>query len=193
MAQDVEQCAGPSETLNVAKDRMANAPIAYQLMLVSKALHALLQGAQTAVHPLPLLCLSPDGCTDHLLCVGLYCCRSDAAGYAHHQLGQALTFAGGHERHTMPWGESLLQGERAANMSERDRAKAAVLEEAQIVCSTLSFSGSRSFAQMKRKFDVVVIDEAAQAVEPSVLIPICQGVKQVRWGSSEGCIWQCRT
>ena len=80
----------------------------------------------------------------------------------------------------------LLQGERAANKSERDRAKAAVLEDAQIVCSTLSFSGSRSFAQMKRKFDVVVIDEAAQAVEPSVLIPICQGVKQVLRASSEG-------
>ena len=85
-----------------------------------------------------------------------------------------------------PTVDPLLQGERAANKSERDRAKAAVLEEAQIVCSTLSFSGSRSFAQMKRKFDVVVIDEAAQAVEPSVLIPICQGVKQVRCRSSEG-------
>lgn len=58
MAQDVEQCAGPSETLKVAKDRMANAPIAYQLMLVSKALHALLQGAQTAVHPLNHSCAS---------------------------------------------------------------------------------------------------------------------------------------
>ena len=98
----------------------------------------------------------------------------------------ALNVTGAMTAMLCPTVSSQLQGERAANKSERDRAKAAVLEEAQIVCSTLSFSGSRSFAQMKRKFDVVVIDEAAQAVEPSVLIPICQGVKQVRWASSEG-------
>ena len=32
------------------------------------------------------------------------------------------------------------------------------------VCSTLSFSGSGIFMRMNRGFDVVVIDEAAQAV-----------------------------
>ena len=32
---------------------------------------------------------------------------------------------------------------------------------------------------MARKFDVVVIDEAAQAVEPAILVPLVQGVKQV--------------
>ena len=103
------------------------------------------------------------------------------------RLAKPALMASGAMRATLcPTVNPLLQGERAANKFERDRAKAAVLEEAQIVCSTLSFSGSRSFAQMKRKFDVVVIDEAAQAVEPSVLIPICQGVKQVPWPSSEG-------
>lgn len=57
--------------------------------------------------------------------------------------------------------------------------KLALLEEAHIVCSTLSFSGSPIFAKMSRKFDVVVIDEAAQAVEPAILVPLVQGVKQV--------------
>lgn len=62
--------------------------------------------------------------------------------------------------------------------------KLALLEEAHIVCSTLSFSGSRLFAQMSRKFDVVVIDEAAQAVEPAILVPLVQGVKQVSASST---------
>ncbi len=62
--------------------------------------------------------------------------------------------------------------------------KLALLEEAHIVCSTLSFSGSGLFAQMSRKFDVVVIDEAAQAVEPAILVPLVQGVKQVSESSA---------
>ncbi len=57
--------------------------------------------------------------------------------------------------------------------------RAAVLEEADIVACTLSFAGSAAFARMSRPFDVVVIDEAAQAVEPSVLVPLVNGCKQV--------------
>ena len=45
---------------------------------------------------------------------------------------------------------------------ERDRLRMAILEEANIVCTTLSFSGSGLFLRLTRKFDVVVIDEAAQ-------------------------------
>ncbi|EFJ22659.1 hypothetical protein SELMODRAFT_30768, partial [Selaginella moellendorffii] len=61
---------------------------------------------------------------------------------------------------------------------ERERVRLAILEEAAIVCSTLSFSGSSVFSRMKRGFDVVVIDEAAQAVEPSTLVPLTHGCKQ---------------
>ena len=61
---------------------------------------------------------------------------------------------------------------------ERDRVKLAILDEASVVCSTLSFSGSGMFARMTRKFDVVVVDEAAQAVEPSTLVPLCYGATQ---------------
>jgi senataxin len=56
----------------------------------------------------------------------------------------------------------------------------AVLDESSIVCSTLSFAGSSMFYRMSRKFDVVIIDEAAQAVEPSLLVPLVMGCKQVR-------------
>lgn len=47
------------------------------------------------------------------------------------------------------------------------------------MCSTLSFSGSGLFSRMSRPFDVVVIDEAAQAVEPSTLVPLVTGCHQV--------------
>ena len=78
--------------------------------------------------------------------------------------------------HRLVW---VSQNGRGPSRIERDRMKLALLEEAHIVCSTLSFSGSPLFTQMSRKFDVVVIDEAAQAVEPAILVPLVQGVKQV--------------
>ena len=62
---------------------------------------------------------------------------------------------------------------------ERDRMRIAILDEASIVCSTLSFAGSSIFYRLSRKFDVVVIDEAAQCVEPSMLVPLVMGCKQV--------------
>lgn len=58
--------------------------------------------------------------------------------------------------------------------AQLDQIRMAILEEASIVCSTLSFSGSGVFAKMAEPFDIVVIDEAAQAVEPSTLVPLTQ-------------------
>lgn len=62
---------------------------------------------------------------------------------------------------------------------ERDRLRQAILEEASVVCSTLSFSGTGMFSRMSKPFDAVIIDEAAQAVEPSTLVPLSYGAKQV--------------
>ena len=53
-----------------------------------------------------------------------------------------------------------------------DAAKTAVLNEASIVCTTLSCAGYSIFSQLKQGFDTVLIDEAAQAVEMSTLIPL---------------------
>ncbi|KAK9812261.1 hypothetical protein WJX73_008588 [Symbiochloris irregularis] len=73
---------------------------------------------------------------------------------------------------------ATAQGHRPGQ-SERELIKAQILDEAQIVCSTLSFAGSSLLLAMGSKFDSVVIDEAAQAVEPSTLIPLVSGCKQV--------------
>jgi hypothetical protein len=75
---------------------------------------------------------------------------------------------------------------------DRDRARLAILEEAAIVCATLAFSGGGGFTRLVRKFDVVVVDEAAQAVEPSVLIPLAHGgAKQVHWAHVGA--WGCQS
>jgi senataxin len=55
---------------------------------------------------------------------------------------------------------------------DRKRAKQAILDEAQIVFSTLSVAGSGIFSKISTMFDVIIVDEAAQAVEPSTLIPL---------------------
>ncbi|KAK6157811.1 hypothetical protein DH2020_012059 [Rehmannia glutinosa] len=62
---------------------------------------------------------------------------------------------------------------------DKDSIRASILDEAVIVCfSTLSFSGSALFSKLNRGFDVVIIDEAAQAVEPAT-VPLANGCKQV--------------
>ena len=51
-------------------------------------------------------------------------------------------------------------------------AKMSVLNEAAIVCTTLSCAGYTMFSQLGQGFDTVLVDEAAQAVEVSTLIPL---------------------
>ena len=56
------------------------------------------------------------------------------------------------------------------------KAKMAVLRDAQIVCSTLSVAGSADLKLLRdAKFETVVIDEASQAIELSTLIPLQMG------------------
>lgn len=74
-----------------------------------------------------------------------------------------------------------MQGGGASARASREKARMAILEEADIVASTLSFSGSGLFERLSRPFDVVVIDEAAQAVEPSTLVPMVLGCQQARY------------
>ncbi|PHT98582.1 putative helicase MAGATAMA 3 [Capsicum chinense] len=56
-------------------------------------------------------------------------------------------------------------------VKDKDSIRASILDEAVIVFSTLSFSASPVFTKLNRGFDVVIIDEAAQAVGDPVQLP----------------------
>lgn len=62
---------------------------------------------------------------------------------------------------------------------QRDAAAVRILNNADVVFSTLAFSGGSVFRKVSVPFDTVVIDEAAQALEPSCLVPLTGSVKQV--------------
>ncbi|CAN1324791.1 Probable helicase MAGATAMA 3 [Linum perenne] len=81
--------------------------------------------------------------------------------------------------------ESGIQ-KHGATGGDADNIRSSILDEAVIVFSTLSFSGSALFSKLNHGFDVVIIDEAAQAinclleqVEPATLVPLSNGCKQV--------------
>ncbi|KAF2722195.1 hypothetical protein K431DRAFT_302802 [Polychaeton citri CBS 116435] len=63
---------------------------------------------------------------------------------------------------------------REAELS-RKRAQQAVIEEAHVICATLSGSGHDMFQNLTVEFETVIIDEAAQCVEMSSLIPLKYG------------------
>lgn len=63
---------------------------------------------------------------------------------------------------------------RNADMN-RKRAQKAVLDDAHIVCATLSGSGHEMFQGLSIEFETVIVDEAAQCVEMSALIPLKYG------------------
>jgi senataxin len=58
----------------------------------------------------------------------------------------------------------------------RRAARDAILNEADIICATLSGAGHDSLAPFS--FETVIIDEAAQAIEMSCLIPLKYGCKR---------------
>ncbi|KAH4923321.1 hypothetical protein HBI23_092450 [Parastagonospora nodorum] len=69
--------------------------------------------------------------------------------------------------------EERLQS-RNSDLSRR-RAQEAILNDAHIICATLSGSGHEMFQGLSIEFETVIIDEAAQCVELSALIPLKYG------------------
>ncbi|OKY78936.1 MAG: Superfamily I DNA/RNA helicase [Candidatus Methanohalarchaeum thermophilum] len=62
----------------------------------------------------------------------------------------------------------------------RDKAVKKVLENSDVICTTNSTAGTELIEQMD--FDILVIDEATQATEPSCLIPITHANKVIMAG-----------
>lgn len=62
--------------------------------------------------------------------------------------------------------------ERKAQDKQRRNAQAEVLQNAEVICTTLSGAGHKTLQDAYLEFDVIIIDEAAQAIELSTLIPL---------------------
>jgi senataxin len=60
----------------------------------------------------------------------------------------------------------------------RRRVQQEIMDEAQIICATLSGSGHEMLRNINVDFETVVIDEAAQSVELSALIPLKFGCEK---------------
>ncbi len=58
---------------------------------------------------------------------------------------------------------------------ERRRMQQSILDSAHLLCATLSGSGHEIFQNLNIEFDTVIIDEAAQSIELSALIPLKYG------------------
>ena len=58
---------------------------------------------------------------------------------------------------------------------ERRRIQQSILDSAHVLCATLSGSGHEIFQSLNIEFETVIIDEAAQSIELSALIPLKYG------------------
>ena len=70
------------------------------------------------------------------------------------------------------------QSQHRQREADRRRARLEILSDADVICTTLSGAGHEMLSGVSFDFETVVIDEAAQAVELSTLIPLRYGCKQ---------------
>src|SRR5579862_4957340 len=75
-----------------------------------------------------------------------------------------------------------MREKRLALVRDRDVSRRqitdAILDEADVICATLSGSGHEQLAKMKVNFETVIIDEAAQSIELAALIPLKYGCQR---------------
>eukprot|EP00392_Amoebophrya_sp_AT5.2_P000598 g599.t1 len=74
---------------------------------------------------------------------------------------------------------ALAKGLGVVSGPELDPIKREILQEANVVCATCSVAGSRDVLNFGAAFESVVIDEAAQGVEVSTLVPLQAGCKRL--------------
>lgn len=70
------------------------------------------------------------------------------------------------------------QSQHRQREADRRRARLEILGDADVICTTLSGAGHEMLSGVSFDFETVVIDEAAQAVELSTIIPLRYGCKQ---------------
>ena len=63
--------------------------------------------------------------------------------------------------------------------SDEKAVRKEILKRAKLICSTLSVTGSSIITRSDIKFDTVIVDEAAQAIELSTLIPLKYSCKRL--------------
>jgi senataxin len=71
--------------------------------------------------------------------------------------------------------EAYTKEQKKKRKKSNENMRAAVLDKARVVCTTLGSAGHHVFAQGRKGFGTVIVDEAAQAVELSALIPLQHG------------------
>jgi len=76
-------------------------------------------------------------------------------------------------------GRRLAALSDAPNLNQREEEKQRLIRDARIVCTTLSVSGSRDVVGYEGGFDTVVVDEASQGVEVSMLVPLKLGCRRL--------------
>src|SRR5262249_46524420 len=114
----------------------------------------------------------------------------DQAKIAAELVREALRLRGDARKRQQRRGPGRVSGGRGAEREGRkmvaeareleDRAEAAVLEKAEVVLATLTGLESRALAD--RTFDLAVIDEATQAVEPAVYLALLRAGRAVLAG-----------
>eukprot|EP00811_Abedinium_folium_P033326 NODE_629_length_2878_cov_7.846965.p1 GENE.NODE_629_length_2878_cov_7.846965~~NODE_629_length_2878_cov_7.846965.p1 ORF type:complete len:702 (+),score=220.91 NODE_629_length_2878_cov_7.846965:725-2830(+) len=67
----------------------------------------------------------------------------------------------------------------APDPNQQETEKRRILKNARVVCSTISISGSRDLVGYPEDFDTVVVDEASQGVEVSMLVPLKLGCRRL--------------
>lgn len=72
-----------------------------------------------------------------------------------------------------------LQASATTSQQSEEFIKLALLEEAKVVCATLSVAGSKELSTFAGGFDTVVVDEASQGVELSTLVPLKLNCKRL--------------
>lgn len=81
------------------------------------------------------------------------------------------------------------QYQRKQSWEAEEQVSVSFMEEAEIVFTTLSSTGRRLFSRLSRKFDLVLIDEAAQASEVATLQALAFGCGRC---DSLPCATRCR-